>query len=117
MRSVVIVIASALCACSGNGSPNPNCPADEPATCPTTGVPSYTNDIAPLVSQYCEVPGCHVAGGSGVGNLSPYSALKADANNAENQIYQCLMPKMPPYPTLEDRVTLLTWFVCGAPDN
>jgi hypothetical protein len=118
MRSVVLAIAVAFAASAcKTGMPTPDCPDDEPDSCPTSGAPSYANDVAPIISQYCEVTGCHVAGGSGVGLLSPYSALSADANNAENQIDQCLMPKDPPYLSVQERLTLLTWFVCGAPNN
>ena len=111
-RAVIIVVAAFAC----TNPPPQDCPADLPATCPSPA-PSYTNDVAPLISKYCEVPGCHVSTGSGVGVLSPYAALYADRVNAQSYIYQCLMPLMPPKPTTEERITLLSWFVCGAPNN
>jgi hypothetical protein len=114
-RAVVITVASIAAVACTNNMPS-SCPADLPATCPTPA-PSYANDVAPLITKYCQVPGCHVPTGSGVGVLSPYSNLYALRVDAEGYIYDCMMPLMPPKPTTDERITLLSWFVCGAPNN
>ncbi|HUJ56892.1 MAG TPA: hypothetical protein VLX92_00210 [Kofleriaceae bacterium] len=93
------------------------CPADQPKTCPSPA-PSYANDIAPLIQQYCAVSSCHAPGGSSADQpLSTYADLYARRVDAQNQLYQCKMPYAPPDPTLDERVKLLGWFVCGAPNN
>ncbi len=86
-------------------------------TCPDPA-PSYANDVAPLIEQYCASQ-CHDATGSASDQpLATYSDLKSRALNVETQIYQCRMPEAPVTPpTLEERVTLLSWFVCGTPNN
>ena len=100
-------------ACTTNEA---SCPADEPASCPSP-VPSYANDIAPLIQRYCVGP-CHYPGGPGSTAIATWSDIEGRVTTVHEQIYQCLMP-MPgnPKPTEEERVTLLTWFVCGAPNN
>ena len=104
-----------LVACGSD--PPVDCPADQPMACPAPA-PSYATDIAPLIEEYCTTQ-CHSAGGSASDQpLSTYSDLKSRALNVETQIYQCRMPQPPAAPpTLEERVTLLAWFVCGAPNN
>jgi len=93
-----------------------SCPADEPSTCPSS-VPSYAADVAPLIQHYCG--SCHSATGVASDQpLSTYADLKTRALNVKTQVYQCRMPMAPVEPpTLEERVTLLAWFVCGAPNN
>jgi hypothetical protein len=110
-RAVVIVLSLVACTSS-----DPSCPRDEPASCPATP-PSYTSDIAPLIQQYCSQ--CHNPQGSAFDQpLSTYSDLFARRQDALDQLYNCAMPMEPaPQPTVADRVTILTWFVCGAPNN
>jgi hypothetical protein len=102
-------------ACTSNDA---SCPRDEPASCPGSGAPSYANDVAPLIQQYC-VNECHNAQGSAFDQpLMPYDNLFGRRQDALDQLYDCAMPMAPaPQPTLTDRVTILTWFVCGAPNN
>lgn len=99
----------------GTSDPS-SCPADEPASCPQV-VPSYASDIAPLIATYCSQ--CHNPMGSAFDQpLSTYADLSLRKIDVLDQIYQCRMPLPPaPAPTTDERVTLLTWFVCGAPDN
>jgi hypothetical protein len=114
MRTVSIALFVAAAACTS--SVNPSCPRDEPSSCPST-MPSYANDVAPLIDQYCSQ--CHNPQGSAFDiELSTYSALYDQRSEALDQLYDCEMPMSPaPQPTAADRVTLLAWFVCGAPDN
>ena len=114
MRVVVIAIV-VLSAC---GTSTRSCPADEPATCPGSGSPSYATDVAPIFDKYC-VSACHGPGGVEAAQpLSTYAEIqKLGIDNVNVQVYDCLMPMAPPDPTTAERVTLLTWIVCGAPDN
>nr|HEX4315017.1 hypothetical protein [Kofleriaceae bacterium] len=116
MRGLVVALA-ALTACGGTSEKD--CPADEPATCPASGPPSYATDIAPIFATYCTAT-CHEPGGVAADRLlSTYAEVKkVGASDINTQVYDCLMP-MPPAPDLSiaERVTLLTWIVCGSPDN
>jgi hypothetical protein len=50
--------------------------------------------------------------------LSTYPDLYKNRGSALNQVYACLMPLADAAPlTPADRADLLTWLVCGAPDN
>jgi len=102
-------------ACGTNGM-DASCPADEPASCPSA-VPSYTNDIAPLIETYCSQ--CHNPQGSAFDEpISTYADLSARKVDVLGEIYECQMPMPPaPQPSVSERVTLLSWFVCGAPNN
>jgi hypothetical protein len=113
---MALVLALAASAC-GTDDAVSSCPADEPAACPST-VPSYATDIAPLLERYCTSQ-CHNPGGAASDQpLSTYLDVRARELDVKTQIYQCRMP-LPPVspPTLGERVTLLTWFVCGSPNN
>ena len=109
-------IAALVFACScGTGMPA-NCPADEPSSCPASA-PSYTNDVAPLIQQYC-VNQCHNPAGSASTPLASWGAIHTDQQTVLDEIYSCMMPQAgAPVPTTAERVTLLTWFACGAPNN
>jgi hypothetical protein len=111
-----LIVCLLGCSSSG-GDPVANCPADQPAACPAT-VPSYAADIAPLIQTYCTTE-CHRPNGNASDQpLSTYTDLYTRRQDVKDQIYQCRMPMPPaPDPTDDERVTLLTWFVCGAPNN
>jgi hypothetical protein len=107
----------------------PICSTEQPA-CPTPP-PSYTNDIARIISRSCLQ--CHGTGGVGaaVGGDATADPNSQDAHNwsrHENlyrarvdvmqQVFLCNMPPSiaPPLPPA-DRALLLDWLVCGAPNN
>ncbi len=103
-------------ASTGNGA----CPNDAPATCPSPA-PSWATQVQPVVEQLCALGGqCHGAGGSAQTTLdfTTYAGVKRSSVTMETDLLSCKMP--PPgalAPTLDERTTLLAWFVCGAPDN
>jgi len=111
--SIIVALLFGACTSSPDDS---SCPRDKPSSCPATP-PSYANDIAPLIDQYCSQ--CHNPQVSAFDQpLSTYSDLFARRQDVLDQIYACQMPMPPaPQPTTAERVTLLTWFVCGAPNN
>ena len=113
MRGWSFSLLFVLASCTGSA---PDCPRDNPTSCPADA-PSYANDIAPLIEQYCSQ--CHNPQGSAFDQpISTYSDLDQRKVDVLDEIYACEMPMSPaPQPTLAERVTLLTWFVCGAPDN
>lgn len=95
-----------------------SCPSDLPQSCPSA-VPSYTNDVAPLIARTC-FP-CHTTGGSALPkhDFSTYAKVYAQRSAVLNQFYACSMPPADAGVTVaaEDRATLLAWLVCRAPNN
>ncbi len=97
----------------------PDCPNDAPDSCPDGGGPSYSSTVSGLLDQYC-VP-CHKPGGVAFDHrLDNYSSVHAQRSSVLTQLYSCRMPPPDggvPVPTETDRVTLLTWLICGAQQN
>ena len=96
--------------------PPASCPDDLPAACPATA-PSYKTEVAPLIDKLCLR--CHSPGGvTYYKPLDSYQAVSSRKQSVLSRIYGCAMP--PPevtQPTEAERVTMLTWLVCGAPEN
>ncbi len=112
-----IILLITLCTIACSAQPLSACPQDAPASCPSS-VPSYSATIAPILSAKCEV--CHQYGGPGDPYpLGMWSDVHSTADDMQAQILSCRMPIPDAGVTLTDseRVTLLTWLVCGAPDN
>jgi hypothetical protein len=92
------------------------CPNDLPGSCPAT-MPSYMSDIAPLLQQKC-VP-CHSSKGIEASRpLDTYAGVYSLRETVLNQIYHCMMPPVG-QPQLDpaQRLELMTWLVCQAPNN
>ncbi len=113
--SVVIVAmcaGSSLVACFTQPQ---NCPNDLPSACPSSGAPSYSATVAPILAQRCVA--CHSPGGIEANSpLDSYGAVYAIRGSVLDQVYACKMPQDTPL-TPADRQALLTWLVCGAPNN
>jgi len=102
------------------------CTHDLPSMCPPV-VPSYKSDIASIVARRCSP--CHFPGGVEVSvlDMSTYGGVVNAESAIVNQVAMCLMPPtegipsraVQPAPNLCDseRVALLAWLVCGAPNN
>lgn len=111
-----------LCACGPaahvDDEPAVVCPSDLPndSACPDAA-PSYTDAIAPLVSQHCG--GCHYDGNLNSKQvLETYDDLHGSVSLIEKEVYRCEMPPAgEPRLTTAERRTLLQWLVCGAPNN
>lgn len=114
MKAVVLsFVIAALAAC---GSSGPSCPNDLPASCPSPA-PSYQSMIAPLISARCLI--CHSPGGQEASiPFTTYQNVFAERSPMLNQVYACYMPPTGAQPlSAQERNQLLTWLVCGAPNN
>jgi len=119
------LVAGALylgAACGGHGAaptPDGGCPMDLPASCPDPA-PSYSTQVSGIIQSYC-VP-CHSP--TGVESSLPFvtyddiTGTPGRFTDMLGQVHACRMP--PPdagQPPEADRVALLGWLVCGAPNN
>ncbi len=114
------VVSACSTGTTGGEPTDPGC-AGLSTTGPATP-PSWQGDVQPLIATYCLT--CHSDGGVAPSTFDYTSYAGVFKNRAEmlTQIYQCLMPltdASPPaaQPSLADRQTIVSWLVCGAPDN
>jgi hypothetical protein len=114
------------CGSSSNGSPSDAgastglCPDDVPdlgadGSCPVA-LPSYQVDVAPILQRDC-IP-CHGPSGAAGYDETSYSQVYDQRGAILSQVSACLMPSVgSPQLTIPERLALLDWLVCGAPDN
>jgi uncharacterized membrane protein len=126
LRSIVMALALSLVGCTVceptvagsvcNNSPVANCPNDLPASC-VTPAPSYQTAVSPIFNAYCST--CHSPGGQQSGfPLETYGQIHGNRSQVLDQIYSCRMPPSNgPQPTEAERLLVLQWLVCGAPQN
>ena len=121
-----------VCGCGGSGD-DPDDKPDMIIDEPTDGdgsSPSFQNDILPILTQRCAVPGCHVAGGPRGIDVRDYAAVLRGgqrgaiviAGNAAGSelVNQIVTGKMPPGgPPLDAaQIQLITdWINDGAKNN
>jgi hypothetical protein len=83
-------------------------------TCPSTP-PSWSTEVSVIVSANCV--SCHYAGSTIARTpLQSYAEVFAARGTVLSQVYSCAMPQNHPL-TAHDRTALLTWLVCGAPND
>jgi hypothetical protein len=107
--------AGGICTYVPGNEPS-DCPNDLPAAC-SQPAPSYSSDVSPIIGTYC-VP-CHRTGGLApdkpFGTYAPVSKLRTDILG---RVSRCIMPPLcAAQPTPDERAKLLSWLVCGAPNN
>jgi uncharacterized membrane protein len=108
---VTAMMGATLVACFTSG---PSCTPGDLPTC-TVPPPSYATTVAPIVAAQCTP--CHSLGG--VESKTPLvtvADVQKYAGSVLDQVDACLMPQGSVL-TDADRRTLLTWLVCGAPNN
>jgi hypothetical protein len=113
MRALFVgVLLAAAC---GGGSPV-DCPNDLPQVCPSP-IPSYKTDVAPIIQAHCLK--CHAPGGQEASkDFTTYANVSAQKGPILTQFYSCRMPpEGEPRPTEPDRLTFLSWLLCGSPNN
>ena len=89
---------------------------DFPMSCPSPP-PSWKTDVQPIINSRC-VP-CHSPTGvEYVLNYTTYQGVAAEKGTMTSQVLHCQMPlATAPQLTEAERQTLLTWFLCGYPNN
>ncbi len=113
---LALAAALVLAAC-GDGDTPPPCPGVTAESCPDA-IPSYQDDIAPLMQARCQT--CHAPeNDSGLWSLGDQESVAEWSDTILRQIRTCSQP--PPdsgvYLSAAERHTLEAWLVCGAPDN
>ncbi len=113
--ALLVMLAGAGLGCGGPRT-DASCPNDLPASCPAT-VPSYQSTVAPIINLRCVT--CHSPGGQEASRpLQTYAEVYSERSAVLNQVYACNMPPgSAAKPTEQERQALLTWLVCGAPQN
>lgn len=93
---------------AGCGSPTP--------TCPSTA-PSFSADVLPILESRCAP--CHGPGGVEAGRpLVDYASVHASRTSVLTQVFYCKMPPAGASPlTADEKLTILSWLACEAPNN
>jgi uncharacterized membrane protein len=113
-----VLLGLLLAGAVGCGGPRTDgsCPNDLPSSCPSAA-PSYQATVAPVINLRCV--SCHSPSGQEASRpLQTYSQVYSERSAVLNQVYGCNMPPgSAAKPTEQERLELLTWLVCGAPQN
>jgi uncharacterized membrane protein len=107
----VVGLLSAAC----GGSPAPSCPNDSLA-CPSPA-PGFAASISGIIQNRCQ--SCHSPGGQQASvPFTSYQDIYARRSAILNQVYACRMPPAgAAEPTASERMQLIGWLACGAPNN
>jgi hypothetical protein len=117
-RALLVALAAGALAlgCGGHSGPPVNCPQNLPAACPGPP-PSFAADVKPIFDSVCTT--CHAPGGKKADvPFTTFDQIHGRRTTILSQVYDCVMPPVDG-PQLSDaqRLTLMTWFVCEAPNN
>jgi len=89
--------------------------------CDTTNV-NYSGEIAAIMQTKCAIPGCHVSGGDGTGDLTVFSVLQEKALNGS--VVRSIkrgadgIPMPPDSPLRDCEIRQIElWVADGAPNN
>lgn len=125
LRAWACVFAtSALGACSAKPSADsdagplaPVCPMAVPSNCPSPP-PTWTTDIQTIIEARCYP--CHGPGGveQSAQDFTSYQGTTVVSATIDFEVFHCLMP--PPdagAATPAEQLTILTWILCGTPND
>lgn len=89
-----------------------------PVSCDVSAI-TYTNDVLPIINTSCATAGCHVSGGTGSGDFTNYTELKAKVDNGSFENRVLIQKNMPPSTPLTDceLQILQAWVDNGALNN
>ena len=81
-------------------------------------VPSFANDIQPIISTRCAIPTCHVPGGSTPFALQTYAQIKANAERIKVRTEARTMPPSGSTQLTDTEIMMISdWVEAGAPNN
>ena len=111
---VIMGVITVIHSCSkteGNDNPTPT-----PSACDNISK-TWSTDVSPLISSFCNQPGCHNTGSSsGPGALTTH----AQVFDARNQVRDAVQSgRMPQNTTLsaDQKNKIVCWINSGAPNN
>jgi hypothetical protein len=114
-----VSIAFAAGCSSGNSigaTSGSSCPDEAPQVCPPN-IPSYATSVAPIIGEYC-ASGCHMPGGTAGAFETTYADVYGQRGSILSVVNGCMMPPSSARAlTSQQREIILTWLVCGAPNN
>ncbi|PCH66762.1 MAG: hypothetical protein COC01_07310 [Bacteroidetes bacterium] len=112
---VLVSIAVLLHSCAKEQAADPN--AGNTTDCDSTKV-TYCYPVKDIIASSCE-SGCHEPNGTGNGNFTTYSGIKAKVDNGSFENRVLVLKNMPPSSSLTTAQLqdLQTWFDNGAPEN
>ena len=111
------LLSTLLLACQADPSGAEGTGCDLPLPVCPSPAPNYTRVVAPLLQRTCVV--CHGPGGVQSGSpLDSLAGIKKHQADCLGRVAACSMPP-PDGPQLSaaDRLTLLQWLACDAPDT
>lgn len=87
--------------------------------CNTPVSVNFTTHVQPVINSFCATSGCHVTGGTGIGNFETYAGLKAKVDDGSFVDRTLQVKDMPPSINLAacDLELLQAWVDQGAPEN
>jgi hypothetical protein len=127
VRTGILLLGLALAAACGTNPSNPDAANDPPANCLVIDasacnmpMPSYANDVAPVLDQACNST-CHAAG-VGPWPLDNYDDVSDWAPIIAGDVSTCRMPPEDAGAgngllTAAQRTMILDWVACGSPNN
>jgi hypothetical protein len=78
---------------------------------------SYSNDIAPILTTYCNLPSCHGAGSSR-GDWTKYTNVKANSSNIKSRTGNKSMPEAGSPALTQNQIDIIAcWVTSGSPNN
>ena len=84
-----------------------------------TSVTTFMDVIDPIIKNNCTLSGCHVPGGTGIGDFTTYAGVKAAVDNGKIQIRVIDLKTMPASGPLSncEILKLQKWIDNGAQNN
>jgi hypothetical protein len=106
-----------ICTYDPTVTPPAGCAVAVPSACPDPA-PSYKDSVSSIFASYC-MP-CHFPGGMASDKLfDSYTHVRAVSKpTLITKVSTCAMPpQCAPQPSSAERLELLQWLVCAAPNN
>lgn len=100
----------------GTPAPSSSCPDVQPSACPTP-IPSFAAEVNGIIQQRCST--CHNPAGPNPDRVfTSYARIYAQRSAILDQTVACRMPPAgAPALTGPERVALVDWLACRAPEN